>query len=417
MKSLHVVIVNPYDPLPWEGERYGRYGQLSRELAHRGHRVTWLTSDFRHGSKKYREWPDLAAQDTLRVIPIHVPAYPKNLGLRRVVSHAVYGYRVSATLRILSRSEKVDAVIASIPPIESARAAMSFCDEYDIAGIVDMQDAWPRVLSLAFPQAVRPLASRILLLPWFKQAMASARLAAAHIAVSPEYLDYLADLAGPGRVCARRVFPLGYDTIGCRQEGSSEPVGLDDGVFRVVYIGNFGRFYDLATVVRCASLCRKASMEFILIGDGPDRPKLESLVRELGLSNVHIKGYIPFHQAVPILRSCAVGLVPITADFPPNTPNKVFDYLFQGLPVVSSVLGSFFDLMVERGLGLYYEAGNPESLACALCVMKDNLDKRLTMAANGVAYAKAYMDGRVIYEKYADFVEVVIERAGAEGGH
>lgn len=407
MKPLHVVIVNPYDGLPWKGKRRGRYGQLSRELVARGHRVTWFTSDFSHGSKTYRAWPEAAGDANLCIKLLHVPPYSRNISLRRVASHAVYGHRVAKALSALGRSASVDAVVASIPPIESARVAMTWCAENEAAGILDMQDAWPHVLSLAFSPRLRGLAKAILLRPWYRQARMAARSAVAHVAVSPEYLTYMRGLSGAKGAYDqdRAVFPLGYDTTGLPLDRPAGSPASADGVFRVGYIGTFGRFYDLETVIRCANICRESSIEFVLIGDGPDRPRLETLVTDLNLSNTSMKGYVPFPQAVPMLRSCDVGLVPIVSDWPPNTPNKAFDYLFLGLPVVSSVCGTFRDEMIHFGFGRYYEAGDPVSLAKTLRALQKDASARSSMGTSGLAYAKAHMDGSTIYARYVDFLE------------
>ena len=118
---MHIAILNPFDQLPWESERRGRYGMLSDELISRGHHVTWITADFRHATKSYRDFSD--HQSNANIIPVHVSSYKKNISLRRIVSHNEYANRAYG---VLDNITDIDIVIASIPPTRSARFTSQF---------------------------------------------------------------------------------------------------------------------------------------------------------------------------------------------------------------------------------------------------------------------------------------------------
>lgn len=398
---MHIVIVNPFDPLPYESARQGRYAMLSNELIEKGHTVSWITADFYHKAKKYREFP---VKCNINIIPCHVPSYFRNVSVRRVFSHRVYGLEVQKHLDALHR---VDVVVASLPPIESARAAMKFCVRRNIPGILDVQDAWPMVLGLGLPRVIRTFPGKLALYFFEQAARDAVSKAGALVAVSPEYLAYAKTLrSGAIDSGHNAVFPLGFDTDIVHTSNLSIKKINADAPLKIVYIGNFGRFYDLSTVIYAARLLPQ--IEFTLIGGGPTHNSIVKLAHQLGLHNVVFTGYLPFEEAVPILVNADVGLVPITADWPPNIPNKAFDYLFLGLPIVSSVQGSFEGAMTQYNFGKKYQAGDPESLASTLQRLASDRHELGRMGRFGTLYAQKFMVGKDIYQKYSSFIEDLV---------
>ncbi len=406
---MHVVIANPFDRLPWESKRRGRYGQLSAELGRRGHRVTWLTADFHHATKRYREYRyAVSGPQGVQIVLLHVPPYPGNICIQRLVSHWCYARAVSRALRELNTSCRVDLVLASIPPIGSARAAMDFASEVGIFGVVDIQDAWPKVLELAFSQPLRVLARTALLAASRRDAASAVDLAQALVAVSPEYLAYAKSLRSARVGLPEAVFPLGFDAAQVYPPPQACPAS--SGSLTAAYIGNFGRFYDLDTVIRAAGICAPRGIRVTLIGDGPTYGHVKELAAKLGIGNVDFRGRMRFENAVPLLMSSHVGLIPITADWPPNTPNKAFDYMFMGLPIISSIGGSFRATLQSAGFGLSYDPGDAESLARALGLLDSHRHMLQDMGERALMYAQAHWDGQVIYSQYADFLESVANR-------
>lgn len=400
---MHVVIVNPYDFLPWESNRRYRYSMLAAELALRGHRVSWITSDFLHVTKQYRKQPTSDRNQDLRAVFVHVPPYYRNVSLRRIINHRAYARGVLDSLKSLHVSEPIHLAVASIPPTESARVAMEFCAETGILGLVDMQDPWPRDLESFFPKSIRKFLSSLLLTSFRQDVKIAANLASGLVAISPESLDYLASFRNHQNPLTQASFTLGFDTQEV-QIPEKEPPNKSSSII-ASYIGTFGYSYDLETVVRSADICANKNIQFILIGDGPTYSSVRKLAEDLGLTNVTFTGRIPFDSALPILLKSDIGLVPYVAAFPPNTVNKTFEYLFLGLPVISSLRGMFEQDLQEFKLGLQYEAENADSLANALLYLNENRHLLNEMGKRCLEYAKTNMDGKKIYEKYADFIE------------
>lgn len=403
---MNIAIVNPFDALPGEGKRTYRYTMLANEMINRGHKVTWISSEFSHGSKKYRDQPEIDESLGLRIILAHVPPYNDNISFQRIINHRVYANEVSAILKTLHAAEPLDLVVASIPPTVSARVAMEFCAEAGVLGVVDMQDPWPRVIESVFPKFMRHFLSSLLLRSFHQNVQIAAQFASGLVAVSPENLDYLAGFRNGKSQIPQASFNLGLDKQIIDVPEQIQKTADDPLV--VAYIGNFGYMNDLETVVKAAAICAKRNIQFVLIGDGPIYSPVKKLAEKLSLENVEFLGRIPFEDAAPRLLKSDIGLVAHAASFPPTTVNKIFDYLCLGLPVISSLRGAFEKDLVKFNLGLQYEAENAESLANAIFQLDDNRKMIHDMAIRGLEYAKSKMDGESIYKQYVDFLEAQI---------
>jgi glycosyltransferase involved in cell wall biosynthesis len=411
-RSMRIVIVYPFDPFPWEAKRPMRYTMLSTELARRGHQVTWISADFRHQTKAYRPGPAQRTVDGIDYRLIHVPSYKLNISLRRLWSHRVYARRAGRLLRRLHAETPIDLVLASNPPIESVRTAMQFCAEAGLPGLVDVRDAWPKVLEAAFPPAVRGPLSRVLLAPLRRDLRLAANLVSGAVACSQEYLNYFLSFRQNPMDIPQAVFLLGFGVADVHLPEKRVPKDPREPL-TVVYLGKFGRFYDLETVVYAAQALAPRGIRFICIGDGPTRSRITHLARGLGLENIEFPGYVPFEEAYPTLFSSDVGLVPYRLEYPPSIPNKPFNYLFCGLALVSSLSGSFSQMLQREQFGLEYQAEDPASLVEALLKMDTDRDMVYAMGKRGAAFARRYLDGRQIYRQYADWIEdMVRSKAG-----
>lgn len=148
---MTVWIANPFDNLPPEGARPQRYWLMARAFARAGHRVTLWSSDFSHARKAPRTLTDGARWegDGFRLVLVPTPPYPRNVCLRRILSHRAF----ARNLRKLAELEpqRPDLVIASLPPLASAAALAAFCRAREIAFVVDVMDAWPENFARVVP--------------------------------------------------------------------------------------------------------------------------------------------------------------------------------------------------------------------------------------------------------------------------
>jgi glycosyltransferase involved in cell wall biosynthesis len=117
---------------------------------------------------------------------------------------------------------------------------------------------------------------------------------------------------------------------------------------------------------------------FLLIGDGPERPRLEAQARDAGLDK-HVV-FIGRRTDVPeLLACCDLSVLPSENE---GFPNALLESMCSGLPVVATAAGGSKEI-IENGVnGLLVAAGNPEEIAAAvLRLLRDpRLAKRLASA-------------------------------------
>lgn len=377
---------------------------LAAALNGQGHHVVWLSANFHHARKAARE---MQISDNLK-LDIHlvtVPPYKNNISPARIRSHLVYAQQIHRLLYQIHSVAPLDVVVSSIPPIVSTYHAMRFCAEKKVIGVIDLQDAWPQALELALPTILRKAAHFTIINLLERLVTMSTNRASALVAVSNTYLSYLTSFTNNNSSIPRMVFPLGFDTAVLNASHDSPSFKPADTPLQVIYIGTFGRFYDLETVIYAASLCKAHPIQFVLIGDGPKYAAVTTLAEKLNLANVTFTGRIPFEEALPFLRRSHLGLVPLTADWPPSVPNKMFDYLSIGLPVLFSTTGELETELDNQGLGFKYRPEDADSLAMNLIKLCADGKSLRNLQNKTRTYFQSRMDGAVIYEKYAAFLE------------
>lgn len=167
----------------------------------------------------------------------------------------------------------------------------------------------------------------------------------------------------------------------------------------VGYVGVMGPQEGLDHLLRAIRIivedCGRQDISFMLVGDGPSRPALQTLAEELRVSEfVEFTGRVPDEELIRRLVSCdvCVNPDPLNPFNDASTMNKVLEYMSLGLPVVQ------FDLTEGRrsaGDASAYAAPNDErDLAAKIIETLDDGVARERMGSEGMRRMREDLEWR-----------------------
>ncbi len=88
-----------------------------------------------------------------------------------------------------------------------------------------------------------------------------------------------------------------------------------------------------------------------------------------------------------------------------TSPNKFFDYIATGLPVLNNYPGWLADMIQQHQCGIAVPPADPEAFADALEYMADHRAESVVMGANGRLLAEQKFGRGLLTEKFVDWLE------------
>ena len=132
-------------------------------------------------------------------------------------------------------------------------------------------------------------------------------------------------------------------------------------------------------------------VKLVFIGDGKEKERLAARAIELGLTNCHFFPPVPKAELGAITASLDCGLMvlrDIPAFYRGTSPNKFFDYIAAGIPVVNNYPGWLAGLIQENRCGIVVPPGNASAFTDALQRLAASTDECRTMGAAARALAE-----------------------------
>lgn len=141
-------------------------------------------------------------------------------------------------------------------------------------------------------------------------------------------------------------------------EGFAFPGTLKEDDFIAVYAGAHGSANNLDLILDAAAFLQEQGyhrVKFLLVGDGPCKGELVERIKREDIDNVVFLDPVRKVQIPALFKRCDVGLL-VLRDVPVFrygiSPNKLFDYMASGLPVVTNVQGEVASVIAEANCGL-----------------------------------------------------------------
>lgn len=282
------------------------------------------------------------------------------------------------------RSGKADLVIGTSPPMPQAFSSWLLAALWRKPFLLEIRDLWP---DFAIGMGVL---RNGLLIALARQAERFLYARAGHILVnSPAYRDHL-ERKGitPDKIT---LISNGAD-VSAFEGGSAcafrERWGLQ-GATVIMYAGALGLANDVSTLLRAAHrLSTQAQIQWLILGDGPERDRLMAEAAAMRMTNLQFPGAIPkteMRDALAAADICVATLQNIPM-FETTYPNKVFDYMAAGKPVVLAIRGVIEQVIENAGAGICVAPGDDAALADAILRLSGDPHRARVMGDAGRQY-------------------------------
>jgi glycosyltransferase involved in cell wall biosynthesis len=409
---MNIWLLQTGEPLPLnDSVRKLRTGLLADELVERGHNVIWWVSAFEHQQKKWvfsseNEF-EISKGFILKIL--YGCGYKKNISLARYLDHRIVSSKFRKEAAAMDRP---DVIIASMPCHHLAYEVVKYSKCNSIPIIVDVRDLWPDIFINKIPGSTLKMLGKILLSTDFARSRYLLLNADAILAVSEGYLKWALKYARRDQSKLDRVIFLGYKKNNSCYGSIPEWLKLCKDKKIVLYIGTFGASYELSLIIETARRFDKigrSDVYFIIAGAGE---QLEILKKKSGgLKNVLLPGWIGKKEIDAVLQNAFIGIVPcISAD---NTvPNKPFEYISAGLPILSSLEGDMATIIERYRIGYNYKVGDIEALYNNILMLVDSPNLYNEFSQNALRFFEAYGNADKIYSDYADHIEMLVREKG-----
>lgn len=377
---------------------------MAQALLHHGHQVTMvcgsfgagqtgLTNSFVHGVRR-------GTVDGVDIIEFELPYSNKLSFLKRVklfLSFALKSVKVAL-------SEKYDVVFATTTPLTASIPGILAKWLRRKPFVFEVRDLWPEL-----PKAMGVITNPVILSMMSALEWLSYHSADRLIGLSPGIVKgitkrgiALEKIASIPNGCDLDIFSA--PSVHWRPEQVSEQD------FMAIFTGTHGLANGLNALIDVAIELQnrgRNDIKLVLVGDGMQKASLQSKVQELQLSNVVFHDPVNKEKLASLMASADIGLQ-ILANIPAfyygTSPNKFFDYISAGLPVVNNYPGWLAELITQENCGLTVPPENAVAFADALVYAAQNKEKLITMGRNAQQLAKQQFDRQQLSYQFVEWV-------------
>jgi len=380
--------------------------EFARKLIERGHSVTMVCGQARDLSLSPSEIENVFKGEIngIKVTQIAIP-YSNDYGLlkraRVFLKFAMKGIGIA-------RKEDYDLLFATSTPLTAGIPGifmkwLGWRKKF----VFEVRDLWPelpRALGVKNPFMLGGMSILEKL---------SYRKADACIGLSPGICEGIKRRSQKGKKIT--LIPNGCDLDifrpGDRKKLDLKGIRPTDKV--AVFTGAHGVANGLDAVLDAAKIVKERGREdikFAFIGNGKLKPDLIKRAKQEGLGNCLFYDPVPKLRLKEILPNADIGLM-ILANVPAfyygTSPNKFFDYISSGLPVLNNYPGWLADMINENGCGAVVAPESSELFADELIRLADDPELRKRCGINSRKLAESKFSRNDLANKFVDFLEEV----------
>jgi glycosyltransferase involved in cell wall biosynthesis len=386
--------------------------ELARRLVSRGHRVTMICGSYAQGSTglsgEFRGGRRCGTVDGIEVIELKLNYSNRQSFFIRGLTFL----RFAARCTWLALWLKYDIVFATTTPLTAGIPGIAARWIRHKPFVFEVRDLWPEL-----PKAMGVITNPIILAAMSALEFASYRSAHRCIGLSPGIVEGI-HRRGVDRSRIALV-PNGcdLDLFGAQELESWSPPGVEPDDLVAVFTGTHGLANGLDRLLDAAQVLKErgsVGIKLVFVGDGGTKDALVKRAQEQGLDNCVFHQPIPKTKLSQLMKRADVGLMAlanIPAFYYGTSPNKFFDYIAAGKPVVNNYPGWVADMITKNGCGIAVAPDNAPALADALQNCQRRRAELPEMGRRGRDLAEREFSRDLLADRWVDTILSVHARA------
>lgn len=388
-----------------EGSTGTRSYEMAKRLIDRGHQVTMVCGSYK-GSVTGVNGPFVKGKRRGLVEGIDVLEfeldYSNSMGfLKRTLVFLLFAVK---SIKV-ALSESYDLVFATTTPLTAGIPGIFARWIRGKKFVFEVRDLWPEL-----PKAMGVITNPLVLFLMSILEWVSYHSAHSLIGLSPGIVEGIAKRGIDKSKIS--LIPNGCDLeLFASSDQKWLPEGLSSDDFIALFSGTHGVANGLDAVLDAAKVLKERGQDkikFLLIGNGKLKPHLIKRAQDEGLTNLVFHDPVGKLKLSALMNSVDVGmqiLANVPAFYYGTSPNKFFDYLSAGLPVLNNYPGWLASLIEDNNCGVAVAPESTSEFADALIELSGNQDVLEQMANNAKELAKKSFDRKKLSSAFVDHLE------------
>lgn len=378
--------------------------EMAKRLIHNGHSVTMVCGTYGGGEtgleSEFISGKREGVVDGIRIIEFDL-AYSNSDGfLKRSMTFVKFALKSIG----LAFTEKYDVLFATTTPLTAGIPGIFARWLRGKPFVFEVRDLWPEL-----PKEMGVITNPIILGLMSLLEWASYRSANRCIGLSPGIVEGIKKRGVPKDKIA--MVPNGCDlSIFTQPSEPWRPEGVAREDLMAVFTGTHGMANGLDSVLDAATELQsrgRNDIKLVLVGQGKLKPQLEAKAQEMQLNNVVFHPPVNKQKLAGLMASADVGmqvLANIPAFYYGTSPNKFFDYISAGLPVINNYPGWLAGMIEDSQCGFTVAPENPQAFANALEQAADNREALINMGTSARQLAESQFDRQLLADKWVQWV-------------